>query len=263
MSFASGQSHRRFTTIRAIGALILREMSTTYGRSPGGYIWLVVEPIAAIALLSVAFSLAFRAPSLGENFPLFYATAYLPFAFFMELSNKLSNAIRFSKSLLSFPVVTFVDALAARALLSLLINVLVFLLIMAGIIVIFDLSPVIAPFQVINAFAMVVILAGGIGTLNAYLFLTFPVWRRLWNVMTRPLFIVSGIFFLLEDVPQNLQFILLLNPIFHFTAEMRSAFYGIYNPDYITPVYPYAVGAVTLFFGLLLLYRHYDELIWK
>ena len=35
-------SPRRFATARTIMALILREMSTRYGRTPGGYLWTVV-----------------------------------------------------------------------------------------------------------------------------------------------------------------------------------------------------------------------------
>ena len=244
-------------------ALIFRDMSTTYGRSPGGYIWLVLEPVAAIALLSVAFSLAFRAPSLGDNFPLFYATAYLPFAFFNDASLKLSGAIRASKSLLIFPAVTFVDALAARFLLAAVINVLVFVTIIGGIAIIFDLTLVMEPLKIFNAAGMAMVLAAGIGTLNAYLFGTFPVWRRLWSVATRPLFILSGIFFILEDVPEGLQFVLLFNPLFHATSSMRDGFYPTYDAIYVQPAFPYGVGVVCLFFGLLLLYRHHDEIIWK
>ena len=77
--------------------MMLREMVTTYGRSPGGYLWAVLEPVAAIGLLSLVFSLAFRAPSLGGNFPLFYASAYLPYMLFIDINNKLAAAIRFSR----------------------------------------------------------------------------------------------------------------------------------------------------------------------
>ena len=38
-------TNRRFASFRAIGALILREMATSYGRSPGGYIWAILEPV--------------------------------------------------------------------------------------------------------------------------------------------------------------------------------------------------------------------------
>ena len=77
-----------FRFVRTILALILREMSTTYGRSAGGYIWAVLEPAAGIALLAFAFSLALRAPSLGTNFALFYATGYLPFMLYFYSAKK-------------------------------------------------------------------------------------------------------------------------------------------------------------------------------
>ena len=36
---ADGMRARRFRSARAVVALMLREMATTYGRSPGGYVW--------------------------------------------------------------------------------------------------------------------------------------------------------------------------------------------------------------------------------
>ncbi|WP_430450396.1 ABC transporter permease [Rhodophyticola sp.] len=62
-----------------MAALILREMSVTYGRSPGGYIWAVLEPAAGIGLLVLVFSVAFEAPPMGSNFAMFYATGMIPF----------------------------------------------------------------------------------------------------------------------------------------------------------------------------------------
>ena len=41
---------RSFASLRCVIALMLREMATTYGRSPGGYLWVMLEPIAGIAL---------------------------------------------------------------------------------------------------------------------------------------------------------------------------------------------------------------------
>ena len=74
----------RFSTLRTVLALMLREMSTTYGRSPGGYLWAILEPAGGIAMMSVAFGLVLRSPSLGTNFPIFYATGYLPFMMYMR-----------------------------------------------------------------------------------------------------------------------------------------------------------------------------------
>src|SRR5690606_17476223 len=114
---------------RSVFALMLREMSTTYGRSPGGYLWAVGDPVAGVLLLSIVFSLAFRSPPLGTNFPLFYATGFLPFMAYTELTMKIGQAIRYSRPLLTYPTVTFVDALLSRLLLNLLTNVVIFIIV--------------------------------------------------------------------------------------------------------------------------------------
>ncbi len=88
--------NRRFKSLRAIGALVMREMSTTYGRSPGGYLWAIAEPVAGIALLSIVFGLIARSPPIGDNFPIFYATGFLPFGLYRELELKIAKSIRMS-----------------------------------------------------------------------------------------------------------------------------------------------------------------------
>jgi len=103
---------------RTISALVLREMATSYGRSPGGYLWAVAEPVAGIALLTFIFSLGFQAPPIGSNFALFYASGLVPFLVYADVSTKVSQSINFSAPLLTYPRVTLADAVLARALLN-------------------------------------------------------------------------------------------------------------------------------------------------
>lgn len=260
---AAVHPNRNFATVRTMLALVLREMVTTYGRSPGGYIWALLEPVAGIALLSFAFSMAFHAPSLGNSFPLFYATAYLPYMLFHDIAGKTATAIRFSRPLLNFGAVSWLDVIVARFVLNLMTHVMVTLIVLCGIIMIFNLS--VAPDMVsaATALAMAAVLALGVGVLNCYLFLAFPAWERIWLVATRPLFIISGVFFLFEDIPTELQNYLWFNPLFHVTGQMRQGFYATYSADYISPAYPFAVGCALLFIGLAALSRTADELIHK
>jgi capsular polysaccharide transport system permease protein len=84
---------RSFASLRAIGALILREMTATNGRSANGYLWAIAEPVGGILLLTVLFSLGFRSPPIGTNFAIFYATGLVPFMFYQSLSSKVAGAI--------------------------------------------------------------------------------------------------------------------------------------------------------------------------
>lgn len=254
---------RSFATGRTTVALVLREMVTTYGRSPGGYIWALLEPVAGIALLSFAFSLAFHAPSLGTSFPLFYATAYLPYMLFHDVAGKAATAIRFSRPLLNFGAVSWFDVVLARFLLNLLTHLMVTIIVLSGIIISFDLNVAPNMGRVATALGMAAMLALGVGVLNCYLFLAFPAWERIWLVATRPLFIISGVFFLFEDIPAELRAYLWFNPLFHVTGQMRQAFYETYSGDYVSPVFAFGLGITFLFVGLAALSRSADGLIHK
>ncbi len=241
--------------------MMVREMITTFGRSPGGYIWAIVEPVAAIGLLSVVFSVAFRAPSLGTTFVLFYASAYLPFMLFMDVTSKIAGAIRYSKPLMAYPVITIVDVILARFILNLLTHIVVMVIVLGGVFVIYDLPLDVDLFSVGNAVAMASVLALGLGTINCYLSTAFPVYERLWQVATRPLIIVSGLFFVFEAVPAQFREWLWWNPLYHITGEMRNGLYATYDAAYVSPTFVYLSGFALLAFGLLILDRTYRDLV--
>lgn len=247
---------RRFPTMRAIIALLLREMATTYGRSPGGYAWAVLEPVAALAVLSIAFSIAFASPALGSNFPLFYATGYLPFMMYSQVSAKVGLAIQFSRPLLFYPAATYSDAIFARWILGIFTHLSVFAIVFTGIVVGFDLHPILDLLVMANAFAMAALLALGLGALNCFLSMMFPVWVQVWAIINRPLFIISGVFFLPENLPPGIRDLMWFNPLTHVIAEIRKGVYATYDASFVSPVYVYSVALGTFVLGLVFLNRY-------
>lgn len=248
-------------TGRVISALMLREMSTTYGRTPGGYIWAVAEPLATSLLLAFGFSLLLKSPSLGTNFLLFYATGLLPLRFWQQISGNIGLALLFNLPLMSYPRVTCIDTVIARGVLAALTQAMVAAIIMAGIYATQDVSTNVDLVPVLEAFGLAMLLGFGAGTLNCYLFLRLPVWRTIWGILTRPLLIISGIFFIYEDLPKFGQDLLWFNPIFHLTGMARSGFYQTYDPAYVSPVFVGLLGVSSLFMGLLLLWRYGRDLL--
>ncbi len=246
---------------RTVFALMLREMATTYGRSVGGYLWAILDPVLALVLLSVVFSMAFNKPSLGTVFPLFYATGYLPFMLYMDISGKLASSIRFSRPLLAYPCVTFVDALLARFVLNLLAQLTVFTIVMGGIVLIYDPGQHFDIPVMMLSLGLAAFLALGIGTLNCYLTTRFPVWERAWQILTRPLFLISGVFFLYGSMPKIAQEVLWYNPLLHIVGIMRKGVYTSYDDSYVSVSYVAGIAIITLFAGLLLLARHHRDLL--
>ena len=248
-------------TLRSITALIIREMSTTYGKSAGGYAWALIEPLAAITLLSIIFSLAFRAPALGNNFPLFYATGFFAFTFYSDLQNKVAASIRFSKALLFYPAVNYFDAIIARLVLNTITQTLVFILLIASIFYYFELRQTIELKPIVNSIFMASSLGLGVGTLNCFLTTKFPIWDRFWNIFSRPMFILSGVFFIYEGVPSPFRDYLWYNPVMHISGEMRSGFYATYDANYVSPIYVYSISFTCLLIGLIFLGRYQRELM--
>jgi len=257
----SPASPRRFAAGRVILALVLREMSTRYGRTPGGYIWGILEPLAAILFLSIGFSLVMRTPSLGTSFLLFYATGYLPFNLYQTLSSMIGASLRFSKPLLKYPAVSWLDAVLARFLLNSLTGILISIILLGGILAVIDSRSVLDLPPIVQAMSLTMVLGLGVGVINCAISGLFPLWEVIWGILSRPLFLASGIFFLYDNMPPMAQTILWYNPLIHIIGLMRTGFYPTYAATYAEPVYVLGISLGLLAMGLLLLGRYHREIL--
>ncbi|MCC5972436.1 MAG: ABC transporter permease [Rubellimicrobium sp.] len=251
----------RLATARTVMALILREMTSTYGRTPGGYLWTVLEPVAGIAVLTMIFSLMVRSPPVGNSFALFYATGLLPLTMFMTISSKVAQSLGYSKQLLAYPRVTIMDAILARLILNVMTQLLVGYIVLTGIVL--HAQPdfrLIFPLAVLS-YAMAIAAGLGMGIMNCYLFYQFPLWQSFWTIITRPLFLVSGVIFIPERFPPDIRDTLYYNPLVHVTGQMRRAFYPSYHGTYVTPGYVFAVALILGVIGLLFLWRYHRDIL--
>jgi capsular polysaccharide transport system permease protein len=252
---------RKFATFRAISALVLREMATRYGRSPGGYAWAIIEPAGAIIVLGIAMSILVRVPPLGSSFVLFFATAYLPLTLYQGIASNVGRCINFSRALLLYPAVTWVDAAIARFILTALTEVVVMMIIYTTIITITNDRSGLDLVIIVQAVSLACFLGVAIGTLNCVLFGLFDVWMQVWGILTRPMFLVSGVFFLYDDMPASVQSILWWNPVLHITGLMRRGFYSTYDAPYVSITYVMGVSAICLFLGVILLGRYHRDIL--
>lgn len=256
-----GRRGPSFRMGRTVMALLLREMSSRYGRSPGGYIWAVLEPVGMIVLLSIGFSLLVKAPPLGTSFILFFATGFIPFNLYQSLSNMVARAFIFSRALLSYPVVSWVDAILARFILNSLTGLAVGYGILFVILSLSEARVTIDLVPMIVSMGLAMGLGLGIGTVNCALIGLIPAWDRIWSIATRPLFLISGVIFLYEDMPPAAQTILWYNPLTHVVGLMRTGIYASYQASYISIPYVIMVTLIVLFFGVVLLGRYHREIL--
>lgn len=241
---------------RVFAALLLREMVTRYGRSFGGYIWAIVEPMAVIGMLTLVFSQFLDTPPYGESFLLFFSTGYLPFFFFISVASQVGTGLSVNRELLQMPMVKPLDVLLARFVLAFLTLIFVSVIVFGIVSVSVRHSLHFDPVALIAAFGCASALGFGVGTFNAFLFALLPVWRQVWGLLSAPLMILSGIFYTLDSMPTHIQDVLVWNPLVHAVGITRAAFFPSYHAHYADLGYVLAIAVAFLLPGLYLIARY-------
>jgi len=239
--------------LRVTAALIVREMSTRFGSKPGGYLWAIFDPVAHVAMMTVIFQAIARTPALGLSFPLFFASGYLPFAFYQRMSSFMAGTVKANKALFSYPIVSPFDAIVSRFILQLMTDTLVTILIL---VMILELSGVAQPMDIagmIEAAGAAALLGLGMGTINIVMFARFPLYEQIFGIINRPLFMVSGVFFLPDSLPHPFRDFILYNPLVHIIMWFRASIYPEYRAYGLDKGYVIEFALVCAVAGLALL----------
>ena len=240
------------THARVIGALILREARVRHGRTQFGYLWAIVEPVFYVVMLSVLFaSFRGRAP-FGDSMALFFASGILPYHLFRNTTQQLGAAFEANKPLFNYPVINQIDAVYARLILEVATWSLVVVLVFSFIIVVLDVpTPADIP-ESLTAAALIVVMAFGIGLINAVVRRKYAAWGIMFNVATSPLLFISGVFFTMESVPSEYREYLAWNPLIHGIEGIRMGYYPNYRSSDLDLNYLFWWGVISVFLGLFL-----------
>ena len=239
---------------RVIFALILRETKTRYGKTRIGYLWALFEPMAHMLIFAAIFSFIGRSSPLGGSVAMLVLTGLFPYNLFFNLATQLLNAVEGNRVLLSYPHVTPFDVMVARSILEVATQIVVFsfvLLVLATL----DLWDM----QVDSVIGLImVVLVGsslgvGLGLVNAVLAFRFPSYANVFGMIQRPMYFLSGIFFVVGYMSTDIQNIMYYNPIVHLIEWFRSAVYIGYESDFLDKQYLFNFTLAVVFLGLLLL----------
>ncbi|MDO6591635.1 MULTISPECIES: ABC transporter permease [Rhodobacterales] len=236
--------------IRVILSLVLRETRATFGTSSFGYIWAVITPTASVAVLVILFSMVGRHAPFGASLALFFATGILTLQFFTETSGKLMTVFDANKALLTYPIIKDVDTILARAILISATYLVIMVIFYAGLILAGMAQFPASPGQLVLVFLSTALLGLGYGTVNAVIVSLWDTWIQIEKVLTRPLFFISGIFYVPSQLPTRAQDYLQWNPILHLVEWFRIGFYPNYSSSVLDKTYPVLVGTVLLLIGL-------------
>lgn len=234
-------------------ALVVREMTTRYGNKVGGYMWAVLDPVLTIVILTAVFSAVARLPPLGRSFTLFFATGYAAFYMYRSTSEQIGSAVESNRALLNYPVVRPYDTILGRLILQIVTLFVVNILLFSVIYVMHPYSGI-SLYPIFLASVIAIFLGAGVGAANIVWFHLSSTYQQVWGIINRPAFIVSGVFFLPEALPQPFKDILMWNPLVHIVGLFRTGFYPTYRADYVDMSYLVGLTIFSLAFGFMLVW---------
>ena len=211
---------------RVVGALILRELKTRFGRSKIGYLWAVIQPAFVIAAIAVIVTVIGGDLRRGLPTASFLATGFIPFKLFMSVLSRARGAVEGNRGLLLHPRITTLDIIIARTLLEGATSLLVLVVLGGGIVALgLDRSPV-SPLGLVADLGLAMLLGFGIGLAVGAMAIVLSSVERIVSVINNVLFFLSGVFYLPESLPPEIREPLLFNPILHITEFARISWYG-------------------------------------
>lgn len=237
---------------RVVGALLLRELLTRYGRNNIGFLWLFVEPMLFTAAITIVWS-AFRSIS-GSGIPIvaFALTGYSSLLMWRNMPGRCVGAIRSNMPLLFHRQVTVIDIYTARILLEFMATSTSFVVLGIVLYSLEWLPPPEDAMQVLAGWLLLGWFGAGLALTVAGLSEKFEIVGKLWPPMSYFLMPLSGVAYIADALPEKAREIALYLPMFNALEFLREGWFGSLMHAHYDVGYVAAVNSVLTFAGLSL-----------
>jgi capsular polysaccharide transport system permease protein len=234
-------------------ALLLRELSSRFGKSRGGFIWVLFEPVAHLVFPILIFGFVRQRVLPGVEYPVFLVYGFLPFLLFKAICLQIVNGVNAAQGLLSYRQVLLIDVFAAKALAYFAIQAIVFLVVLTGLALFgYDVLPP-RPVELGGVLLLTGGLAFGLGLLLSAIGSLIPDARAVIHVMFMPLYLASGILFPVTRFADEWVRWMAFNPVLHLVEMSRVSAVEGYEPiKYLSVAYPVALALIATMIGLML-----------
>lgn len=247
-SFAKGWDIQK----RVVGALMIRELTTRFGRENIGFLWIMVEPLLFAVLVGLLWR-AMKGPlEYGVDIVAFVVSGYIPLVFFRSSISRAVSSFSANSGLMYHRQVAILDIILVRYLIELIGNMMAYVFI--GIVLfVFGFFPF--PYDMgfmLLGWLYFSIFTFAITIIVAPLSEMSDVLEKVIPVTTYLMVPFSGAFYLVGTLYPAAAEVVLYSPPVHAMEMMR---YGLFGPS-INPqfdyVYPLACSLPCMALGLLL-----------
>ena len=240
---------------RIMHALLLRELSTRYGRNNIGFLWIMGEPIIFAAGVSVLWSQI--RPPYENGIPMipFIITGYMPLILLRQVVGYSVSAVRANNTLLYHRMVTPLHIILTRSLVEFIGISMSFVVIVVvyHTLGFMDFPNHFTGFSLIyGGWFLLAWVAIGLGLVMSALAEIFEAVEKVVQIITYVAIPVSGAFIMASDMTPKLRGMSMALPLIHCFEMLRRGYFGdgvvtIYNAFFAV-----AWAAVLSLLGLIL-----------
>lgn len=246
---------------QVMGALIIREMQSRYGRHNIGYLWIVGEPMMLATVMSGIHEVAHFGNALKGIHPYaFTLLGYNIFIIFRNVFNRGDHLLDASSHLLLHRIIKPIDIVVSKAIVEI-IGVICSLIILTFIGIVLGISNIpVRPLYLLMAIGLMSWLSIALSILIAAYTYESHLLSRFVHPFSYFMVPLSGAFFTMSFLPEYARNIMQWNPLLAIFEIARYGQFEVASGKFLYPAYATAVCAVLTYWALLSL-RHVQKRI--
>ena len=238
-----------------IGALIMRELHTRYGRDNIGYLWLIGEPLLLATIIGLAHSHSSDHFSSDISPMAFGVVGYVIFIIFRGIFNKAEGALESNLPLLYHKTVSIFDIMLAKAVIELAGCFMALTILLAGLYAFGLADATNRPLYLMLAILLMAWMSFAMSLLVVGLTYHAPLMERLVHPFAYMMIPLSGAFWMVGWLPEPFRTWMTWNP---FAVIFELARYGQFRSGddrFLFPLYVMACCAALTYWGLISIRR--------
>jgi capsular polysaccharide transport system permease protein len=245
-------------TLSVWQAIFLREALDRLFDMRGAWFWLFAEPVAHIGMLVFIWTVI-RARTIGGiDIVIWLSVGMLAFFLFRRTAVQVTHAVDSNRPLFAYRQVKPFDPAIARAVLEAFLMAIISAIILLAVALLGHGSLPDDFLLAVHAAFGLWLFGLGYGLIASVWMDLVPEMKHVFNILTMPLYILSGVIWPLASIPQPYRDWLLLNPIAHGLELVRLGFVPHYHvAPGVEAGYLHFWAMASVFLGLLL-FRRFD-----
>lgn len=245
---------------RVISALVMREMTTRYGRQGLGFAWVIGEPLIFCLGVLVLWTLTKPAYEHGIKLAPFVMTGYMCLILIRHFIALLASALQANLGLMYHRQVMPLHLLFSRALLELGGATGAFLVVYLVLLALNQVSPPHDYLLLYSGWLLLAWTAMGFALVLTGVAMRYEIMEKLVPVISYILIPISGAFYMVSWLPATARAYIQWIPFVHGIEMVRAGVFGEFVATYYNVPYALFTGAIMNIIGLLIISASRDRI---